>query len=402
MTDPAHSTQPILPGATLGVMGSGQLGKMFAQAAKQMGYHVGVYSPDGVEAPANQVADWFIQADYEDAEKLAEFADKVSAITLEFENIPVSALAALYKTIPVRPGPEVLAITQDRIREKTTLKEAGLPVTPFVPIHHTPDLESGLATIGTPAVLKTSGFGYDGKGQRKVTTLPEAQAAFEELGQVPCVLEAFIPFEREVSVIGARNVHGNFQQFGPVENSHANHILDVSRVPARVQSAVAQQAITLTQTVMATLEVTGILCVEFFVQPDGKLLINETAPRPHNSGHWTIEGAVTSQFEQQVRTVCNLPLGSTDIRQPTAMANLLGDLWQPDEPDWAGMMATYPNAKLHLYSKTGAKPGRKMGHLTLTAGTADEAVQQLMAARDLLSASAPSTQNPETPISIRS
>ncbi len=378
-------TTPILPGATLGVLGSGQLGRMFAIAARQMGYRVHTFSPDR-DSPTGQVADAETVAEYDDLDAVRRFAQSVDVVTFEFENVSAEATSAAAEYAPVRPDGSVLHTTQNRLREKRFLADAGFPVTPFAPVRSLADLDAALGTLGYPAVLKTAGFGYDGKGQTKIQRRDEAAAAFHSLGGAEAVLEAFVPFACEVSVVAARGaLDGTFAHWGAVQNAHERHILDVTVAPAAsVPPETAREAVEITRGVLETLNVVGVLCVEFFVTESGKLLINELAPRPHNSGHFTIDACVTSQFEQQVRAVCGLPLGSTAFLRPAAaMANLLGDLWANGEPDWATALA-FADVKLHLYGKAEARPGRKMGHLTALADTAEEAAEKVRATRKVL------------------
>ena len=382
----------------VGVFGSGQLGRMLALAAHPLGIRVHTFSPES-DTPTGQVAAQEISASYGDREMVRVFVSDVDVVTFEFENVPshVAEIAA-EEGKPVRPGGHVLHVAQNRLREKGFFADAGLPVTLFAPIHSLADLQAGLAKLGTPAVLKTAAFGYDGKGQVKIDDPSQAAGAWQAMKGQPAILEAFAPFEREVSVVAARGVDGAFAAFPLVENRHANHILDVTIAPAPVSPDVAAEAQQLTRRLMEALDVIGVLCVEFFLLPEaevrlltevellnssGRLLINEIAPRPHNSGHWTIEGAVTSQFEQQARAVCGLPLGSTEQVRPSVMVNLLGDLWVQGEPDWAALLA-FPSTKLHLYGKAAARPGRKMGHITVTATTTEEALKIALAARKSL------------------
>jgi 5-(carboxyamino)imidazole ribonucleotide synthase len=379
----------IRPGAALGVLGSGQLGRMFALAARRLGYGVQVFSPSP-DSPAGQVADHEWVAAYDDLEAVRRFARAVRATTFEFENVPAASAAAAAALTVVRPAGQVLHTTQDRLREKSFLASAGLPVAPFAAVRSDVELESALGRLGLPAVLKTAGFGYDGKGQRVLRAASDSRRAWRELGGQPCVLEAFVEFECELSVVAARGHDGEFQAFPVIENQHRGHVLDVSSVPARVAPEVAQAAEELTRQVCEQLEVVGVLCVEFFLAPGGRLLINELAPRPHNSGHLTIEACVTSQFEQQVRALCGLPLGAPELLRPAAMANLMGELWAAGEPDWAGA-CSWPGVKLHLYGKTEARPGRKMGHLTALAATADEARARVLGARAALVRREPNT-----------
>lgn len=372
----------ILPGATVGVLGSGQLGRMLAIAARRMGYRIHTFSPDA-DTPTGQVADREFTAPYDDLDAIRDFAASVQVVTLEFENIPTPTVETISAYVPVRPGGIVLHTTQHRIREKNFLAHAGFPVTPFRSVETIDDLRTGLAAFGYPAVLKTADFGYDGKGQVKITTPDEADAAFMAFAGHAAILEAWVSFEREVSVVAARGLDGSFAHFGVVENTHTNHILDTTVAPATVPQEIAREAIEITRGVLDALNVVGVTCVEFFLTERGSLLVNEIAPRPHNSGHFTFDACLTSQFEQQLRAVCGLPLGSTEQLRPAAMANLLGDLWENGEPDWAAACA-FPNVKLHLYGKQSARPGRKMGHLTALAESTDEALRTVRAARDAL------------------
>lgn len=380
MHDSTH--QPILPGATLGVLGSGQLGRMFAMAARSMGYRVHVLSPDD-DTPTGQVADRELNRDYLDLDAIAEFARGVSVVTFEFENVPSAATETAAKFAPVRPAGGVLHVTQNRLREKTALQNTGLPVTPFAAVRGEADLQAAAQSLGVPAVLKTAAWGYDGKGQVVIRDADAAVDAWKSLETDEAIYEAFIDFECEVSVVGARGADGDCVFYGPIRNRHANHILDVSVCPAGVGDGVQEAARDITRTVLESLDVVGVLCVEFFVTKSGELLINELAPRPHNSGHLTIDAHQTSQFEQQVRAVCGLPLGSAEQLRPAAMANLLGDLWQAGEPDWREACRV-PEVKLHLYGKREARIGRKMGHLTVLANSIDEAERAVVSARDLL------------------
>jgi 5-(carboxyamino)imidazole ribonucleotide synthase len=357
---------------------------MFAIAARRLGYRVHVLSPDS-DTPTGQVADVEITAAYDDLDAIARFAQGVSVVTFEFENVPAATTDACERFAPVRPGGDVLNVAQHRLREKTYLKNAGVPVTPFAPVRSLEDLNAAIETLKLPAVLKTAAWGYDGKGQRVIKSRDEAVAAWHALQTDEAIYEAFVPFACEISVVGARGVDGQFVYFGPMRNAHANHILDVSIVPAGVAEKTAQAAIEITRIVFDKLNVVGVLCVEFFVTHDGDVMINELAPRPHNSGHVTIDAHVTCQFEQQVRAVCGLPLGSAAQHRPAAMANLLGNVWVPGEPRWNSALAS-GDVKLHLYGKAEARPGRKMGHLTALATTADEAAAAVLAARDRLTA----------------
>lgn len=374
-----RKSQAILPGATLGVLGSGQLGRMFAIAARRMGYRVHTFSPES-DSPTGQVADQEITASYEDLDAVSDFAKQVSVVTFEFENVPSATAEVAARFALVRPAGQVLHVTQHRLREKTYLGEHGFPVTPFRAVRSANELQVALRELGCPAVLKTAGWGYDGKGQIKIQSADEAVAAWERLGTSEAILEGFVDFRLEVSVIGARGHDGEFAHFCLLENSHSNHILDVTVAPARVSARVAAEAEAIARGVLESLDVVGVLCVEMFLTHDDRLLINELAPRPHNSGHLTFDANVTSQFEQQVRAICGLPLGSTELLRPAAMANLLGDVWENGEPRWAEALRM-SEVKLHLYGKSSARPGRKMGHLTAMADSADEAERIVREAR---------------------
>lgn len=379
-------SDPILPGATLGILGSGQLGRMFSQAAARLGYHVHVYSPDA-NSPAGQVADRETIAEYTDIAALTEFAKSISVVTLEFENVPAIAADTVGQIVPVRPSGQVLHITQNRLREKRFLVESGIGCSPYTEVNSLDELVRGLELVGLPAVLKTSDSGYDGKGQVMIRSAAEAVVAWETVGGQPSVLEGFVEFQRELSVIVSRSTAGEMAIQGPIANDHANHILDVSMFPLPELEPVADAAQEIARKIAAALDLVGIACVEFFLTRNGQLLVNEIAPRPHNSGHLTIEASVTSQFERQARAICGLPLGSTEPVSPAAMVNLLGDLWENGEPNWQAALAD-PQVRLHLYGKAEARPGRKMGHLTVLADTALEAAQRAQAARKLLTASA--------------
>ena len=376
------NSKPILPGATIGVLGSGQLGRMFAMAARRMGYLVHTFSPE-TDTPTGQISDKEITAAYDDRDAVREFARGVDVVTFEFENVPSSTVEAVAEIVPVRPSGHVLHTTQHRIGEKTFLASRGFPVTRFRHIRSIEDLRAGLGELGTPAILKTAGFGYDGKGQSRIDSSEDAAKAFAAVGSQEAILEAFVDFEREVSVVAARGIAGAVTNYGVIENRHSRHILDFSIAPANVPPEVLLEATRISESILVELDVTGVLCVEFFLKSDGTLFVNELAPRPHNSGHLTIDACVTSQFEQQLRAVCGLPLGSTEQFSPAAMANLLGDLWQTGEPRWPSVCA-FPNVKLHLYGKHEARPRRKMGHLTARAATTAEALKLVRAARESL------------------
>jgi len=372
----------ILPNSTIGVFGSGQLGRMFAIEARKMGYRVHTYSPES-DTPTGQISDIETVAEYHDLYEVRLFAQSVDVVTFEFENVPSATVEAAAAFINVFPKGEILHITQNRLREKKFLSSNGFPVTPFRHIKSLDDLRIAVAEFGVPCVLKTAGFGYDGKGQSKIRTANDIEPAFKAIGANEAVLEAFVDFAKEVSVVCARDQMGNFAHYGVIENEHANHILDVSFAPAIVSERTFKDAVRITQSIAETLGYVGTLCVEFFLTRDGRLLVNELAPRPHNSGHLTFDACVTSQFEQQLRAVCGLPLGSTEFYRPAAMANLLGDVWQSGEPDWSSALSD-EQIKLHLYGKTEPRPGRKMGHLTAIAQSAEKAVAAVRDARSRL------------------
>ncbi len=373
----------ILPGATLGMLGGGQLGRMFVLAARSMGYRVAVLDPDP-ESPAGEVADVHLKADYADRAALDEIARTCAAATTEFENVPAPSLEYLAQFMPVWPSATAVAITQDRIREKTFLAENGFTCARFAAVRGAQDLAAALAHTGLPALLKTSRHGYDGKGQARVASLAEAERAFAEMGAVPCVLEELVEIETEVSVVLARAADGATAVFPVAENRHVRGILDVSIAPARVSAAHAQQAEDMARSLAAKLDYCGVLAVEFFVTRDGRLLVNEIAPRPHNSGHYTLDACETSQFEQQVRVLCGLPLGSPRQHTPAVMVNLLGDLWHEGrEPAWEHVLRD-PRAKLHLYGKREARPGRKMGHYTCLGDSVEDALSHALEIRALI------------------
>ncbi len=371
--------EPIMPGALLGVLGGGQLGAMFAVAAHRMGYRVAVIT-DTHECPAARHADRLYVGSYDDPVFLAEAAEGLAVVTFEFENVPAAAGEALKAAVPVRPHPEVLFTTQSREREKAFLVERGIPCGRHAVVRTEEDLQQAVKNIGLPAVLKTAAFGYDGKGQRMLKEMADIHDAWVSLGEFPCVLEEWIDFQCELSVVAARGLDGAVVAFPAIRNEHANHILDVSSCPAELPAEVLGEAEHLAATVLSELGVVGVACVEFFLAKDNRLLVNEIAPRTHNSGHLTIEACPTSQFEQQVRAICGLPLGETVPLAPAAMANLLGDCWQSGEPMWERVFAV-PGAGLHLYGKAEPRPGRKMGHITVTANTTDEAKALVRQAR---------------------
>ena len=377
----------IPPGSWLGLLGGGQLGRMFCMAAQSMGYRVAVLDPAD-DSPAGSVADRHLRAGYLDQEALHTLATLVRAATTEFENVPAASLEFLSRSARVAPTAQSVAVAQDRIREKQFLATEGFDVAPFAVLTTPADAsmlaqqpDSASARLA-PGILKSARFGYDGKGQQQVSTMADLAAAFANMGNVPCVLEQRVPLAMEVSVIVARNEAGTAVTWPIAENRHRDGILDVSIVPARIAPDLAERARNVALRVAATLDYRGVLCVEMFVLTDGRLLVNEIAPRPHNSGHYTIDACVTSQFEQQVRVLTGAPFGDTSLHGPAVMINLLGDIWfaskagtttMASEPDWR-IVLDEPRAKLHLYGKSEARPGRKMGHVTCLAPTLTEAI----------------------------
>jgi 5-(carboxyamino)imidazole ribonucleotide synthase len=375
-------THPILPGSTIGVLGGGQLGRMFTMAARRLGYRVHTLSPD-TDTPTGQVADVEICASYDDLDAVRDFARAVDVVTFEFENVSAAAAAVAEEHALVRPNGRALHIAQHRLREKTFLSSQGFAVVPFAAVRTEADLSGAIAEVGRPAVLKTAAFGYDGKGQALIDANTDPRGAWESLGKAESILEAFIDVEREISVIGCRAPDASQALFEAFDNEHRQHILDVTVAPSGVDAAIASLAARVTRAVLEALEYVGILAIEFFVTRDGRLLINELAPRPHNSGHLTFDACRTSQFEQQLRAICGLPLGSPELLQPAAMANLLGDLWSAGRPNWEAALS-FPEIKLHLYGKTAARPGRKMGHLTALSRTPAQAEACVRRAREAL------------------
>ncbi|HEX2229692.1 MAG TPA: 5-(carboxyamino)imidazole ribonucleotide synthase, partial [Candidatus Binatia bacterium] len=341
------------------------------------------YSPE-TDTPTGQVADVEIAGSYQDLEAVRQFAKKVAAVTFEFENVPAACVEAAAEFAPVRPSGAVLHITQHRVREKTFLSQNGFPTTRFLPARSLEELRSAAESIGYPVILKTAGSGYDGKGQVKAHDLCEAEAAFRRAGEQEVIVEAVVDFELEFSVVVARALDGSFSHWGAIENEHRQHILDLSLAPARMPKKLAARATEMARELVEKLDLIGVLCIEFFFTRKQEILVNELAPRPHNSGHLTINASRTSQFEQQLRAVCGLPLGSTEYLSAAAMANLLGDLWKNGEPNWAAACAS-PDVKLHLYGKIEPRPRRKMGHLTALAESAEEASRMVIEARKRLS-----------------
>ncbi|MGI8436553.1 MAG: 5-(carboxyamino)imidazole ribonucleotide synthase [Chthoniobacterales bacterium] len=376
-----------LPGATIGVMGGGQLGRMFAMAARRMGYRVHIFTPSE-ESPAGQFADLTRIAAYDNEAAVRKFAESVDVITFEFENIPIETVDWCTEVRDVRPAGSVLHLAQNRLREKKFLSSARIPIAPFRAIRNAHELQAAIEHVGRPAILKTAAFGYDGKGQQTINAREDFEEIWSASSADELVLEAAIEFEKEISVIVARGPDGTMSTFPVCENIHRNHILDLTVVPARVDATVERDAAVLARKIAQELDLVGLLAVEMFLKTDGELLVNELAPRPHNSGHWTIEGCVTSQFEQHLRAICGLSLGATDILQPSAMANLLGELWQGGEPAWAEALKV-EGVHLHLYGKSEPRPRRKMGHLTAVGSTAGEAIERVTKARAALRGKAP-------------
>lgn len=371
----------ILPGATLGLLGGGQLGRMFTTRARSMGYEVVVLDPDP-HSPAGGIATRHICAGYDDFAALAQMAS-ADAVTTEFENVSADALAYLAARLRVRPLPETVAIAQDRILEKDFLRTAGVATAPFAAVTDPDALESAWDAIGAPALLKTSRMGYDGKGQAAVAGREEARRAWAQFGGVPCVLERRLTLEGELSVVLARGDDGAIEAFPPAENVHSGGILDTTTVPARFPDRVVTEARRLAGRVAERLGYVGVLGVEMFIANGGMLFVNELAPRPHNSGHFTQDAATVCQFEQQIRTLCDLPLARPHLLSPVCMVNLMGDLWRDGEPDWGSVLGL-SGVKLHLYGKKHPRPGRKMGHLNCLASTASQAHALAQQARFLL------------------
>lgn len=373
----------ILPPAMLGILGGGQLGRMFTVAAKTMGYRVTVLDPDA-HAPAADFADVHLCAAYNDPAALKQLADSCAAVTTEFENVNADSMRWLAQHVPVSPSGDCVAIAQDRILEKSWIRKAGLETAPYLALETVEDLNHDLSPY-LPGILKTARLGYDGKGQVRVKTAEEARAAYADLGGQACVLEKMLPLVCEVSAIVTRTSAHETAVFPLAENRHAKGILDVSIVPAQVAPELAARAQQMAIQLAEALDYIGVLAVEFFVLEGDALVLNEIAPRPHNSGHYTIDACVTSQYEQQVRAMCHLHPGKPDLLSPVVMVNLLGDVWQDDggEPNWEVLMQA-PNAHLHLYGKKEARPGRKMGHYCVLAATAEDALAQAEAIKDTL------------------
>ncbi|MAB14938.1 5-(carboxyamino)imidazole ribonucleotide synthase [Parvibaculum sp.] len=360
----ASTGEPVAPGGCIGILGGGQLGRMLATAATELGLTVHVYCPDE-NSPAFDVAAEKTVAAYDDAEALARFADNVDVVTYEFENVPAETVRILTEHAPVRPGALALATAQDRLAEKTFIAEQGIRTAPFRAVDDAAGLAQAIADLGTPSILKTRRFGYDGKGQTRIEAGPAPQAALDEIGNAPAILEGFVPFEREISVIVARGQDGAIAAYDPVENIHKNHILDRSFAPATLTPGIAAEAIEIASTLVRELDYVGVMGVELFLlPPDGKgdkdrLLVNEIAPRVHNSGHWTMDACLVGQFEQHVRAICGWPLGSAARHSDAVMTNLIGE----DAADWTALAAD-PGYAIHLYGKAEIRAGRKMGHVT--------------------------------------
>ena len=372
----------IPPGSRIGVMGGGQLGRMFALAACRLGYRPHVFDPTP-GGPAGQVAAAEINAPFTDEAALEQFARSVDAVTFEFENIPAPSLEALARVRPVHPSPETLLICQNREREKTYLSGKGYPLAPFAVVDSVDSLRDAIETIGAPAVLKTASFGYDGKGQLKVDGASDPEDLWRAFDAPRAVLEQWIRHECELSVICGGSPETGYTCFPAAENLHTRHILDYSVVPARIAPEIQNEGESIARSLASDFKLRGLLAVEFFLPPDGKLLVNEVAPRPHNSGHYTFDACVTSQFEQQVRTLCGLPPGSPRLLSPVVMVNLLGDLWSDFAPDWSPIL-NEPAAKLHLYGKAEARPGRKMGHFCVLDPSPEAALKKALDIRSKL------------------
>ncbi len=354
----------ISPGKTIGIVGNGQLGRMSCIEAKKMGYTVLIYGP-GKNSPAGQVADVEIDGDYTDLNSLSDFAKRCDVITFEFENIPSLSLEKIKEITPIHPDPSVIQIAQNRISEKNWFVDNGFPTTPFFEIRSSDESKTAFQKWNSKAVLKTSMFGYDGKGQVKIQSGDQAESAWDLLKTDSAILEKWVEFTHELSVIVARNESGEVKTYPVFENSHRNHILDVTIFPSRLSESVSKQARQIAEELAVKIGLIGLLTIEFFLTNSGELLINELAPRPHNSGHVTFDVCMTSQFQQHIRAVCNLPLGNTEPLQNGIMINILGDSWIDGEPDWNKLLQI-DGLNLHLYGKTDPKPARKMGHVTIS------------------------------------
>ena len=394
----------IVPGGTLGILGGGQLARMTALAARRLGYRVHVFEHPAADAPAAPVCEETFRAPFDDTAALRRFAAGVDVVTLEFENIPADALRAVAEHVPVRPGPEVLEVCQHREREKRFLERHGFPCAPFRVVASPGELRAAVTALGLPAVLKSAAGGYDGKGQVRLAPGVDPVEVWRtwaaDVPDARGVLEGWVDFAAELSVICARNPHGELRSFPVFENEHRRHVLDVTIFPGRFPPEVVQRAMELAESIAETLRVEGLLAVEMFLTRDGEVVVNELAPRPHNSGHATFDAGRTSQFEQHVRAACNLPLDDPAPLCPAVMVNLLGDLWPANDgrgqPDWMPVLRE-PTAKLHLYGKRRARPGRKMGHFTVLGpddGGAEAALAKARTIRAALTASASSPARP--------
>jgi 5-(carboxyamino)imidazole ribonucleotide synthase len=372
-----------IPGKTIGIFGGGQLGRMTGISARKMGYAIHIFDPSP-NCPAGQIADRETNAFYEDKKALEDFVEHVDILTYEFENIPSSTIEFAAQHRPLHPSANVLHTCQNREREKIFLRTNNIPHASFEIVTSADELEAAVAKIGTPCVLKTADFGYDGKGQIKLSSSDrDLGAIWSQFSAPKAVLEKWIQFDLELSVICARNEKGETSTFPVAENIHTNHILDLSIAPGRISEKTAKEAEALALEIANQLEVVGLIAVEMFLTPEGGIIVNELAPRPHNSGHYTFDGCITSQFEQHIRSICNLPLGSTEILQPTVMVNILGDAWQDGEPDWSSLLED-PNVKLHLYGKAQARAGRKMGHFCVMDKDLDVAIRKATEYRNLV------------------
>ncbi len=373
------------PPSTIGVLGGGQLGRMLALEARRAGHHVVIYTDEPYGCPAGQFADVEINAAYDDAEALNRFLQQVDVVTAEFENIPAACLQAVETVKPLRPSSKALFTTQHREREKNFLRDQGIACAPFRVVDDLKNLEAAVAELGRPCVIKTAAFGYDGKGQCKVTAETDLAEAWKGFEGHRAVVEQWVGFVCEISVVGARGIDGSMATHGCVENQHTHHILDVTIAPARVEPQIIAQAVELWKAVAEGLDYVGTMAVEMFVTTDGKVIVNEIAPRPHNSGHYTIDACVTNQFQQQQRAVCGLPLGDASQHTPAVMVNLLGGIWPTPltHPDWSPVL-NHPCAKLHLYGKREARAHRKMGHFTVLGDTIDIALKAALTIRKAL------------------
>jgi 5-(carboxyamino)imidazole ribonucleotide synthase len=371
----------IAPGSTIGLLGGGQLGRMFGIAARKMGYRVHTFEPSP-DSPAGQISDREFNGSFTDENLVQEFVDSVDVVTFEFENIPADVVNRISQNKPVHPRAEVLHICQNREREKQFLHSLGYPHTPFAIVSNQLELDAAIQRLGTPCVLKTADFGYDGKGQEKI--VEGERYDFARFAGDRAILEKWIPFEYELSVICARNIRGSLCSFPAAENVHVHHILDHSIAPGRIAPKVALTARSIAESIANDLKIVGLIAVEFFLTRKGELLVNELAPRPHNSGHYTFDACITSQFEQQLRAVCGLPFGSPELLRPAVMVNLLGDLWNASQvPDWNKILQN-PRARLHIYGKLEPRAGRKMGHYCVLSDTVDMALNDALDIRNAL------------------